>query len=166
MGKVKFILILFLVPVFLPLNSKLEELVGRRAKNSYLTADPILHMITDVEQGAYPLGFTLETAVDEILTFLKKDVPWPEKERVLSRMAEFFHLLPPQLKKRVREEFRKMDKIEYRRRKEKANTSDTTLRLPISFSSIILWPRIPLSELLYYIPLPRIEEHPYSRWLP
>jgi hypothetical protein len=61
-----------------------------------------------------------------------------------------------------------MDKIEYQKRGERTSTPDTALPPPIPFPSI-LRSHIPLSELpsYYYIPVvPRIEKHPYSRWLP
>jgi len=147
---------------------RFNNICARREKTVSPTATPILSMMTHIENGTYPLGFTIEKAIDEILAFLQRpDVVWEEKEKVLSRMPNFFKLLPPKLQKKVRIEFRKMDRIEYQRRIQNASISLKDSVIPLFPLPSILVGKIPLSELLYYIPVfPNVERHPYSRWLP
>ena len=161
-------LLLLSIAVFFSINLGLNNICARREKTVSPTATPILSMMTHIENGTYPLGFTIEKATDEILAFLQRpDVVWEEKEKVLSRMPNFFKLLPPKLQKKVRIEFRKMDRIEYQRRIQNASISLKDSVIPLFPLPSILVGKIPLSELFYYIPVfPDVERHPYSRWLP
>ena len=161
-------LLLFTIAIVFSINLGLNNIWARREKTVPSTATPILSMMTHIENGTYPLGFTIEEATDEILAFLQRpDVVWEEKEKVLSRMPNFFKLLPPKLQKKVRIEFRKMDRIEYQRKIQQAYPRSANTVIPLFPLPSILAGKIPLSELFYYIPVfPDVERHPYSRWLP
>ncbi len=163
--KVVKLLWLFTITIVFSINLGLNNICARREKTVPPTATPILSMMTHIENGTYPLGFTIEKATDEILAFLRRpDVAWEEKEKVLSRIPDFFPLLPPKLQKKVRIEFKEMDRIEYQRKIQQEFPGSASTVIPLSLPAR----KIPISELLYYIPVFRndIERHPYSRWLP